>query len=324
MLFPALRRLTEALFVMLGISILVFLIFFTIPGADPAARIAGRNASPETLQQVRHDFGLDRSLPVQYAVLMRRLFITRDLTSFVNRGQEVIPAIAAAAPVTLSLVAGAAVIWVVGALVVGCIAALTRGTLIDRSLMALCLVGVSTPVFWLAEMANLITQNRLHDTWLFSWVPALGYVNFADDPLGWVRALIIPCCVLASLFIGVYGRVLRNSLIEAYEQDYIRTARAKGLTATRILLGHALRTSLVGVVSLFGLDFGALVGGGAVLTEVIFGLPGVGQLTYQALQNLDLPLIMSTVVYAAFFVVLANAIVDVLYAILDPRARLAT
>ena len=323
MLLPSLRRLLEAVFVLFGISILVFLIFFTIPGADPAARIAGRNASPETLQQVRHDFGLDRSLPVQYAFLMKRLFITRDLTSFVNRGQQVIPAVVSAAPVTLSLVAGAAVIWVAGALLVGCAAAVFRGTLIDRALMAFCLVGVSTPVFWLGEMANLITQNRLHDTWLFSWVPALGYVRFSDDPFGWFRTLVIPWCVLASLFIGIYGRVLRNGLIEAYEQDYIRTARAKGLSGRRILLRHALRTSLVGVVSLFGLDFGALVGGGAVLTEVIFGLPGVGQLTYQGLQNLDLPLIMATVVYASFFVVLANAVVDIAYAWLDPRARLA-
>jgi len=316
-----LRRLAQALFVMIGISIVVFLIFFATPGADPAARIAGRNASPQTLEQVRHEFGFDRPLPVQYALMMRRLFVTQDLTSFVNRGQRVVPTVMAAAPVTLSLVVGAAVIWVLGGIALGVAAALTRGTIIDRTLMALGMVGIAAPAFWVAEMMNLLTQSRLHDTWLFRWVPPLGYTKLSVDPGGWALHLVIPWCTLAILYIGLYGRVLRNSLIEAYREPYIRTARAKGLSETRILLRHALRTALVGFVSLFGLDFGALVGGGAVLTEVIFGLPGVGKLTVDALQNLDLPFIMATVMYAAIFVVLANAAVDILYAVLDPRVR---
>jgi len=322
MLAAAIRRLAQALFVMFGISVLVFLIFVATPGADPAARIAGRNASPETLAAVRHDFGLDRPLPVQYAVLMRRLFVTRDLMSFVNRGQQVIPTIAEAAPVTLSLVAGAGVLWVIGSLVVGLVAAATRGSVLDRLLMILGLIGISMPVFWLAEVVNLFTQSRWHDTWLFSWVPPLGYQPLTTNPLGWFKALVIPWITLSILFIGLYGRVLRASLIEAYEEDYIRTARAKGLSERRVLLRHALRTSLITFVSLFGLDFGALVGGGAVLTEVVFGLHGVGKLTYDALLNLDLPLIMATVLYASFFVVAASAVVDIGYAWLDPRVRL--
>jgi len=317
------QRIGQMLFVMVGISVLVFLIFFATPGADPAARIAGRNASPETLQAVRHDFGLDRPLPVQYALLMRRLFVTRDLTSFVNRGQQVIPTIAEAAPVTLSLVGGAAVVWVAGSLCVGLVAAATRGSVLDRLLMVVGLIGMSMPVFWVAEVANLITQSRFHDSWLFSWVPALGYVPLHTDPAGWFKALVIPWITLAIGFIGLYGRVLRASLIEAYQEDYIRTARAKGLSERRVLLRHALRMSLITFVSLFGLDFGALVGGGAVLTEVVFGLQGVGKITYDALLNLDLPLIMATVMYAAFFVVAASAVVDIGYALLDPRVRLA-
>lgn len=317
------RRLAQMLFVMFGISVLVFLIFFATPGADPAARIAGRNASPETLEAVRHDFGLDRSLPVQYALLMRRLFVTRDLTSFVNRGQQVIPTIAEAAPVTVSLVSGAAVLWVVGSLAVGLIAAATRGSVLDRLLMVLGLIGISMPVFWVAEVANLLTQSRFHDIWLFSWVPALGYEPLTTNPLGWFKALVIPWITLAIMYIGLYGRVLRASLIEAYHEDYIRTARAKGLSERRVLLRHALRMSLITFVSLFGLDFGALVGGGAVLTEVVFGLQGVGKLTYEALLNLDLPVIMASVMYAAFFVVAASALVDIGYALLDPRVRLA-
>ncbi len=321
MLGTLLRRLAQMVFVMFGISVIVFLIFFATPGADPAARIAGRNASPEVLAQVRHEFGLDRPLPVQYALLMKRLFVTGDLTSFVNRGQKVIPTIEEAVPVTLSLVLGAAVIWVVGGVAVGVLAAANRGGVVDRVLMILGLIGISMPVFWVGEVANLLTQSRLHDTWAFSWVPALGYKPLIEQPFAWFKTMLIPWFTLAILFIGLYGRVLRASIIEAYQEDYIRTARAKGLTERRILLRHALRTSLITFVSMFGLDFGALVGGGALLTEVVFGLQGVGYLTFNALENLDLPVIMATVMYASFFVVAANAIVDIAYAALDPRVR---
>ena len=321
MLATLLSRLAQMAFVMVGISVLVFLIFFATPGSDPASRIAGRNASPEVLAQVRHSFGLDQPLPVQYALLMKRLFITGDLTSFVNRGQKVIPTIAQAVPVTLSLVLGAAVVWVLVSILVGVLAAAFRGRVIDRMLMALGLIGISMPVFWVGEVMNLITQSRLHDTWLFSWVPALGYKPLLGQPLAWFKTMIIPWITLAILFIGLYGRVLRASIVEAYQEDYIRTARAKGLPERRILLRHALRTSLITFVSMFGLDFGALVGGGALLTEVVFGLQGVGYLTYNALGNLDLPVIMATVMYASFFVVAANAAVDVAYAALDPRVR---
>jgi peptide/nickel transport system permease protein len=189
--------------------------------------------------------------------------------------------------------------------------------------MALGLVGCAMPVYWLGEVMNLITQSRYHDSWAFSWVPPLGYKNLSEDPKGWFLTLVIPWITLSILYVGLYGRVLRANLIEAMQEDYIRTARAKGLSETRILLRHALRTSLISFVTLFGLDFGALVGGAALLTEVVFGLQGVGKLTYDALQNLDLPVIMATVIYASFFVVLANALVDVVYILLDPRVRSA-
>jgi peptide/nickel transport system permease protein len=321
MLTALIFRLGQMILVMFGISVIAFLIFFATPGADPSARIAGRNASQATLVQVRHDFGLDRPLPVQYALMMSRLFIAQDLTSFVNRGQQVVPTVFRAIPVTLSLVLGAAVLWVLGGLIVGVVAAATRGTVIDRGLMMLSLIGVSMPVFWLAEVANLITQSRWHDSWAFSWVPPLGYVPLTVDPWGWFKALVIPWLTLAILYIGLYGRVLRASIIESLQEDFIRTARAKGIGERRVLLHHGLRTSLVAFVTLFGLDFGALVGGGALLTEVVFGLQGVGKLTYTALQSLDLPMIMATVIYASFFVVMANFLVDVAFIFIDPRAR---
>jgi peptide/nickel transport system permease protein len=317
------RRLVSMVFVLFSISVLSFLIFFATPGVDPAARIAGRNADQATLRAVRKDFGLDRPMPVQYALMMKKLFITRDLTSFVNRGAKVIPQVVEAAPVTLSLVLGAAVIWVVFSIGMGLVAAVFRGTPVDAAVMIVGLIGISMPVFWLGEVVNLLTQSRFHDTFLFSWVPPLGYTPFTQSPFGWFKSLIFPWLTLSVLYIGIYARVLRSALVEAQEEDYVRTARAKGLTERRVLLRHALRTSLIGFVSLFGLDFGALVGGGALLTEVVFGLHGVGKLTFDSLQNLDLPVILATVMYAAFFVVLANAVVDLVYAALDPRVRRA-
>jgi peptide/nickel transport system permease protein len=323
MLRFAARRLVSMVLVLFSISVLVFLIFFSTPGVDPAARIAGRNADQATLLAVRKDFGLDRPLPVQYALMMKKLFVTRDLTSFVNRGAKVIPQVVEAAPVTLSLVIGAAVVWVVFSILIGIVAAVFHGTPLDALLMIIVLIGISMPVFWLGEVVNLLSQSRLHDSFVFSWVPPLGYVPLTESPVGWFKALLLPWLTLSVLYIGIYARVLRASLVESQEEDFVRTARAKGLTERRVMLRHSLRMSMVAFISLFGLDFGALVGGAALLTEVVFGLNGVGKLTYDSLQNLDLPVIMATVMYAAFFVVLVNAIVDLVYAWLDPRVRIA-
>jgi peptide/nickel transport system permease protein len=316
MLAFAVRRFVSAFLVLFAISVLVFLIFFATPGVDPAARIAGRNADPATLAQVRHAFGFDRPLPVRYVLMMKHLFVSRDLESFVNRGAKVIPQITHAMPATLSLVLGAAVIWVVLGVAMGSAAAALRGTAVDPLIMMLGVVGASLPVYWVGEAVNLVTQSRLHDG-VFSWVPPLGYVGLTDNPGQWALHLLFPWLTLALLYAGIYARLLRSEVIASLNEDYVTTARAKGISERRILIKHALRCSLIPFVSLFGLDFGALVGGSALLTEVVFGLPGVGKLTYDALQNVDLPVIL----YAAFFVVLTNALVDVLYARLDPRVR---
>jgi peptide/nickel transport system permease protein len=314
------RRFASMAFVLFSISVLVFLIFFATPGANPAARIAGRNASQETLLQVRHSFGLDRPMPVQYGLMMQHLFVDRDLTSFVNRGAKVVPQVTNAVPVTFSLVFGAAVIWVVVAVAGGLAAARWRGTWVDPVIMMLGVVGVSLPVYWLGEVVNLITQSRLHSS-VFAWVPPLGYAPLSEGVGQWALHLLFPWITLAVLYAGIYARVLRGELVTALGEDYVRTARAKGISERRVLVRHALRCSLIAFVSLFGLDFGALVGGYALLTEVVFGLQGIGKLTYDSLHNFDLPVIMATVVYAAFFVVLANALVDLVYAWLAPRVR---
>jgi peptide/nickel transport system permease protein len=186
--------------------------------------------------------------------------------------------------------------------------------------MILGLIGISMPVFWLGEVVNLVTQSRLHGE-VFSWVPPLGYVPLTQSPWQWFLHLLFPWLTLSVLYIGFYSRVLRSSLIDTENEDFVRTARSKGITERRVLFRHVLRNSMITFVSLFGLDFGALVAGGALLTEVVFGLPGVGKLTYDSLQNLDLPVIMATVIYASFFIVLANAVVDIVYGLLDPRVR---
>jgi peptide/nickel transport system permease protein len=311
------RRALWALLVMFVITVVVFLIFFETPGVDPARQIAGRNPSASALKEIRHQFGLDRPVPVRYVLMMK------NLVSYSNQGQSVIPEIVSAAPATVSLVFGAALIWVVVAIAMGVAAAVLKGTVFDPLLMILALIGISMPVFWLGEVMNLFTQHQFHNSFIFSWVPGLGYTPLTQDPLLWFRGLVIPWITLSVLYIGLYARVLRASVLEVQSEDYVRTARAKGLSERQVLFRHTLRTSMITFVSLFGLDFGALVAGGVLLTEVVFGIHGVGFLTYQSLTNLDLPVIMATVVYGAFFIVLANTLVDIAYAWLDPRIRLA-
>jgi len=321
MLTFIIRRLLWTVLVMFVITVIVFIIFFKTPGVDPARALAGRSPNPQTLAEIRSQLGLNRPFPIQYGIMMKKIFITRDLVSYANQGVKVVPEITAAAPATLSLVFGAAVLWVVLAIAVGIAAALLRGKLFDPLLMVVALVGISAPVFWVGQIANMISQGTLHGTFLFSWVPPLGYTPFTQDPALWFKGLVIPWITLSLLYIGFYGRVLRANLIETQNEDYIRTARAKGLTERRVMARHNLRTSMITFVSLFGLDFAALVAGGALLTEVVFSIHGVGYLTWQALENLDLPTIMATTVYGAFFIVLVNALVDIGYAWLDPRIR---
>lgn len=314
------KRLASAVLVMFTISVLVFLIFFATPGVDPAARIAGKSATPAVLRAVSKEFGLNRPLPIRYGLMMYHLFIKQDLTSYVNIGDRIIPQITAAAPITLSLIFGAVVIWLLVGIFAGVVAAKNKGKFIDPLVMFFGIAAISIPVYWLCEMVLLVTQGGLHSS-VFAWVPNGGYVSLTTSPWQWALHLFWPWVTLASLYAGIYARVLRGELINNMNEDYIRTARAKGLSERRILYRHALRCSMITIVSLFGLDVGVLVGGAALLTEVVFGLPGVGQLTYLGLQNLDLPLIMGCVMYGAFFVVLASAVVDVLYAYIDPRIR---
>jgi peptide/nickel transport system permease protein len=304
------RRLIGMIAVLFAISVIVFLIFNVIPNSDPAARIAGKNANPALIARVTQDLGLDQPYPVQYLTMMRRIF-TGELTSYAS-SQNVAEQIWKGLPATLSLCIGAAVLWMALAVVFGYLSAVHAGKFTDRALTILALVGISVPVFWLAAILLYYLSFKAQ---LF---PTSSYVPLTKDPVDWLYHLILPWITLAVLFVGFYSRVLRSNMLDVMNEDYVRTARAKGLTERQIRIKH----SMIPVITLFGLDFGAVVGGGAILTETVFNLNGVGLYAGQAIGSLDLPPLMGVTMFGAFFIVLFNTIVDVLYAFLDPRIRL--
>jgi peptide/nickel transport system permease protein len=250
--------------------------------------------------------------------MMDRLFVKRDLISYQDQTQ-VIPTIIAGVPRTLSLAIGSAILWLVFGVTIGVLSGIHQGRFLDRILTVLALVGVSIPIFWLGAVLLYLLTYKYRTFPLFSWIPPGGYVPLTSDPVGWATHLFLPWIVLAVVSIGFYARVVRSSLIDTRSQDYVRTARAKGLSEWRVLTRHTLRTCLIPVVTLFGLDFAAAVGGTVILIEPIFGLEGVGQYAQSSVAHLDLPPLMALTLYGAFFVVVINAIVDIAYAYLDPR-----
>lgn len=310
----AARRLVSMVAVLFAVSVLVFLIFNAIPGGDPAARIAGEHATETQLEVIRHDWGFDRSPAVQYAEMMDKLF-GGELISYFSR-LDVREEIWKGVPRTLSLALGAALLWLVGGVSLGVLTAVRAGQTTDRVLSALAVVGVSIPAFWLAAVMSHYLGFELG---LF---PNAGYVPLTDDPAQWAWHMALPWIALTILFVGVYARVLQVAILEAMHSDYVRTARAKGVSERRVVLRHALRNALIPVVALWSLDFGAVIGGGAILIETIFNLGGVGQYAYSSLQQLDLPPIMAVSLYGAFFIVILNTAADLIHAALDPRVRL--
>jgi peptide/nickel transport system permease protein len=315
-----LGRLLGLVAVLVAISIAVFVIFNVIPGGDPALRLAGRHPTQENIRQIRKDWGFDKPLYTQYVDMMDRLFIKRDLISYQDQ-TPVIPAIERGAPRTLSLAIGAAMIWTFFGILIGVLSGIFQGRFLDRVLTVVALAGVSIPIFWLGAVMLYVLTFKYHTNPLFSWIPLQGYTPFSQSPLSWAEHLVLPWICLAVVSIGFYARVVRNSLLETKHQDYVRTARAKGLSANRVLIRHTLRTCLIPVVTLFGLDFGAAVGGTVILIEPIFGIEGVGQYAQESVAHLDLPPLMALTLYGAFFVVIFNTLADLAYLWLDPRSR---
>jgi peptide/nickel transport system permease protein len=309
------RRLISTVLVLFAISVVTFLIFEAIPNGDPAQRLAGRTSTPETVAAIRHTWGFDKPIYDQYLLTMKNIF-TGNVMSYTQQ-VNVDDQIAQGLPATLSLAIGAGVIWLVLGVLLGLLGAARAGGLLDRGLTAIAMIGVSTPVFLLGALLLYVLAYRL------SLFPNGGYVPLTSDPGQWLYHMILPWTALSALFIGIYSRVMRSNVLDTVNEDYVRTARAKGLSRQRVLFRHVVRNTLIPIVALWGLDFAAVIGGGAILTESVFNLHGVGQYAAQSIGQLDVPPVLVIVMFGSFFVVLLSAVTDVLIALLDPRIKLA-
>jgi peptide/nickel transport system permease protein len=307
------RRLVAMVLVLFAISVLTFAIFNVIPGGDPAVRLAGKQPQPDQLKRIRQEWGFDKPVYVQYVKTMGRIF-TGSVESYSTQ-VKVVQEIKNDIPRTFSLAIGAAIMWMIFAVILGLYTAIKAGKFADRFLTVLALVGISMPVFWVGALMSYYLGFKAH---LF---PNGGYVEFTKNPADWFYHLLLPWTALSLVFIGIYSRVLRSNVLDTINEDYVRTARAKGLGERQILVRHVLRNSLIPIVTLWGLDFGAVLGGGAILTEKVFDLQGVGQYAFESVQQLDVPPVLTITMFGAFFIVLLNTVVDIVYAALDPRIR---
>ncbi|HWT94041.1 MAG TPA: ABC transporter permease [Solirubrobacteraceae bacterium] len=309
------RRLVAMVFVLFMVSVLTFLIFNVIPNSDPAVQMAGKNVTPQVVEQIRKEWGFDQNIVVQYGKTMQKVF-TGELISYNNR-VNVVEEIKRGAPRTFSLAIGAALTWLVIGVALGLFTAVRAGKWSDSLVTVLALIGISMPVFWLGALASYYLGYKA------GIFPNGGYETFSEGGIGgWVQHLILPWVVLATLFIGVYSRVVRSSVLDTINDDYVRTARAKGLSERRVLVKHVLRNSLIPVVTLWGLDFSLAIGGGAILTETVFDLQGIGQYLAESIRRLDVPPVLAITLFGAFFIVIFNTLIDIVYAFLDPRIRL--
>jgi peptide/nickel transport system permease protein len=331
------RRLIAAVVLLFVVSAVTFSIFFVVPkilGGTPetiASRYVGRAATPETIKVTAERLGFYDPVVVQYGNWAKGIFVGADYDygagvercpapclgySFITR-QAIWPDLLDRAPVTISLAIGAAIIWVLAGVSIGVLSALRRGTIFDRGAMGIALAGVSLPIFFTGLMSLVIFSYTL------GWTAQGGsFTPFFDSPADWAYALILPWITLAFLFSAQYARLTRAGMLETMNEDYIRTARAKGLRESRVVVKHGLRGALTPILTIFGLDLGLLLGG-AVLTESTFSLPGLGKYAIDGIINNDLPKVMGVTILAAFFIVIANLVVDLMYAVIDPRVRKA-
>jgi peptide/nickel transport system permease protein len=325
MLIYILRRLGWTVLVVGIVLLITYFVFFTMPAGDPAVRFAGKSPTTEQLAEIRKRMHLDQPFYVEFGYFVKN-FVTGDENGWPGLGYSyagfvpVKEEITTRAPRTLWLIAGAATIWLIFGVAIGVISAVKRRTLLDRAAMGFALFGISAPVFWLGLIALWIFWRTLH------WTGGTGYVPIEDGFCcgedTWLMHMILPWCVLALLYMAIYARVTRNNLLETLGEDYIRTARAKGLSERKVIFRHGLRASLTPIVTMFGLDVALLVGG-AIITESLFNLQGLGQLAITSTKNQDLPSVLGVVLVTATAVAVMNLVVDIVYAFLDPRVRYA-
>jgi peptide/nickel transport system permease protein len=319
MVIYILRRIVWAVVVLLVVTAITFAIFYLLPPGDPALRFVGKQPTPEAIALVRHNLGLDRPWYIEYLKFIKAI-VFGDKFGWPGLGYSydsqvpIRTQIIQRAPHTLSLIVGAAVIWLTVGILIGVISAIKRRSIFDRLAMGFALFGISAPVFWLGLMALFIFWYKLN------WTAGTGYVPLTQSPAQWASHLILPWTCLALLYAAIYARMVRGNLLDAMGEDFIRTARAKGLSERRVIFKHGLRASLAPIVTMFGLDVALLIGG-AVITESVFNLNGLGFMAVDSVFRQDLPATLGVVLVGTFAVVLMNLVVDILYAFLDPRVR---
>jgi peptide/nickel transport system permease protein len=311
------RRLLWTVLLLLVITAVTFLIFYVLPSGDPAKLRAGRSPTPETLAAIRNQLGLDKSLPAQYVEYVKKLVLHFDFGNSYTNDQPVRTLVFSRLPNTIFLVLGAAVIWFLSGVIIGTVSAVARGSIWDRILMGGALVAISAPVYWMGLVCLYLFSD---DIGKFKLLPGSGSYQDAGSLIGKAHSLIMPWLVLAAAFSAIYARLLRSNLLETLSEDYIRTARAKGLSERRVVLRHGLRSAITPIITVLGLDIGILMGG-AILTESVFNVDGVGRLAFDAIQRGDLATIQGTTIVLAAGVALMSLVVDILYAFLDPRVR---
>lgn len=316
------RRLLWVVFLLFTITCITFVIFSVLPSGDPAVARAGRSPSPELVEVIRAQLGLDKSKPVQFINYIGDIlpFVGGNGVDFgfsYQNNTDVLPSILERLPVTLFLTAGAVILWLSIGIPIGMLSAVKTGSWMDRLAMGIALLFISAPVYFLGLVAIFLFDDNI-GRWPI--LPGNSAYGEADSFFGKAEALIMPWCVLAAAFAAIYARFLRGNLIETLQEDYIRTARAKGLSERRVIFRHGVRAAITPIVTLLGLDIGILLGG-AILTETVFNIPGIGRYAYNAISLSDLPVIQGTVLFGAFFIVMMSLIVDILYAFIDPRVR---
>jgi len=312
------RRLLWGVVLLVVVSALLYAMFRYLPTADPAKLRAGRLQSPKIIAAIRHDLGLDKSTLAQFWLYMKNLCLHIDLGYSYYSGAPVKELIFDRLPATISLVLGGAAVWVVTGVGVGIVSAMRAGSRLDRASMGTALVLVSAPEYWLGLIALYLFAS---DIGQLKVLPGAGsYVGLTSDPVKWFESLIMPWLVVAAGTAAIYARLVRGSMLETMGEDYIRTARAKGLSERRVVLRHGLRAAINPIVTILGLDIGVLLGS-SVLVETVFNIPGIGRLNYVAITHADFPIVQGTVLLAALFIIVANILVDIVYAYLDPRVR---
>ena len=323
------RRVVTGVGVLSLVTAIVFAVFYILP-ASPARLACGKTCTPQLMKQIDHELEIDLPLQVQFGRFVKGIFVGRTYSKGTTAArkcgtpclgysfqtdQPVTSLIKDRLPATLSIAVGASVLWLLIGLSSGFVSALRRGTFVDKFSQGIALASASLQIYFVGLVLQFIFVNKLQ------WLPTPGYNSPFEYPLDWAKGMVLPWLTLAFLLSAMYSRLTRSGMIEVMSEDYIRTARAKGLTSKRINLKHVLRAAITPIVTVFGLDLGQLLGG-AVLTEYVFNIPGLGKLATDGASNLDIPVVTGTVLVAAFFIIVSNIVVDILYSVLDPKVRL--